>query len=367
MDKKLKQLVWQKCVKYLQNTIPIQNFLEYINPLQIHIKKNKLIILTPNDYVKDKIEKNYLSIIKNVIYNISDEINDIEIITGSILTSINHHKKENDKNNISKICINMHINELLYKKINNFAKAAILSTIKSPGKLYNPIFIYGEENKCRFHIAKNIFNNLKLLHKKLNIQFFNITTISKQIDQFYNKIDILILYEIHCLKDNALLQNNLTNIITTLINKKKQIIILSDVNPIKLKNINTKLILLLSSGLIIKLNNYNIKTEKKPLKNSNSNKNISITDIIKNVLIYYNLNSDVLKLRRRTKSLVKIRHIIFYLCKELTVNSLSEISNALGSYTHATVLYSYKKIKTLIKKENPIINEINDIKILILS
>lgn len=211
MDKNIKKIIWQKCIKYLQNTISIKNFLECINPLQIYIKKNVITILTPNEYIKKRIEKNYISIIENIIQN--------------------------------------------------------------------------------------------LVSKKYKI-IVNIGAIIKNVNYTYEA------------------------------NKKTQ-------------EKNTKLTIPLS---------YKIKNEI-----DYYNKNIPIEKIIEYVITYYNIPIDQIKNKKRTKSIVRIRQIIFYLCKNFTNLSLSEIGSLIGNYKHPTVLYSYKKIKKLIKIKDNIKTEIEDI------
>lgn len=337
MNKKIKNIFWQTCTKYLQNTMPMKNFIEYICPLQTYIEEKTLILLSPNNYIKEKIEKNYLSIIKNVIQNISDDNYKIKIIIGSI-----KQNKQNIEKNIK--------NEL--KNINNFAKSAIFMTIKNPGMLYNPIYIYEEKNTNKNNIINFIINNLtssnkNVKHTIIKNEIINLENLSKN-----NKL--VIIEEINLIKINLKSQKILQKTLELIIKNNIQLIITANENFNKLKNINKNTKKLIENGLIIKI--------IKNIKYTKIKKQISIDNIIKNTLTYYNMDMEKIKNKKRQKNIVLVRQIIFYLCKTLTNKTFSELSSLLGDYTNSNIMYSYKKIKNLIEKDINIKNEIQNIK-----
>lgn len=339
MNKKIKNIFWQTCTKYLQSTIPMKNFIEYICPLQTYIEEKTLILLSPNNYIKEKIEKNYLSIIKNIIQNISDENYKIKIIIGSI--------KQN-KQNIAQI-ENIK-NEL--KNINSFAKSAIFMTIKNPGILYNPIYIYEEKNTNKNNIINYIINNLTNSNK--NIKYTIIKNEIIKLENLFNTYKWLIIEEINLIKINLKYQQILQKTLELSIKNNTQLIITANENFNTLKNINKKTKKLIEHGLIIKI----IKNGKY----AKIKKQISIDDIIKHTLTYYNMDMEKIKNKKRQKNIVLIRQIIFYLCKTLTNKTFSELSTLLGEYTNSNIMYSYNKIKILIEKDINIKNDIQNIK-----
>lgn len=340
MNKKIKNIFWQTCIKYLQNAIPMKNFIEYICPLQTYIEEKTLILLCPNSYIKEKIEKNYLSIIKNIIQNISDENYKIKIIIGTAI----QNKKQLQNSTQSKK------NEL--KNINNFAKSAIFMITKNPGIIYNPMYIYEEKNTNNNNIINFIINGLTNSNK--NISYTIIKNDIINLENLLKNNKLLIIEELNLIKINSTAQKNLQTTLDLIIRNKIQLIITANENLNNLKNINEKTKKIIENGLIIKIikNKKNLKTIKQ----------ISIEKIIKNTLTYYNIEIDKIKNKTRQKNLVLVRQIIFYLCKILTNKTFSEISSLFGKYTNANIMYSYKKIKKLIEKDDNIKNEIQNIK-----
>ncbi len=83
--------------------------------------------------------------------------------------------------------------------------------------------------------------------------------------------------------------------------------------------------------------------------------------ILERVAIYYGLSKEDLKKSRRNKNLVLPRQITMYLIRELTELSLPEIGSFFGAKHHTTVLYSAKKIKADLKKNDKLKLAVNSL------
>ena len=72
---------------------------------------------------------------------------------------------------------------------------------------------------------------------------------------------------------------------------------------------------------------------------------ITIGDIISTVADHYNMPEKALLSANRSRDITQVRHVLAYLCKELTDCSLTEIGFKLGRRTHATMLHSVAIVK----------------------
>jgi len=93
-----------------------------------------------------------------------------------------------------------------------------------------------------------------------------------------------------------------------------------------------------------------------------SAKSINIESIQNIVAAHYNLNIQEMLSARRSRSLARPRQIAMYLAKHHTTNSLPEIGRKFSNRDHTTVIHAVKKIDELIKKDNEIKHNINEIK-----
>lgn len=70
----------------------------------------------------------------------------------------------------------------------------------------------------------------------------------------------------------------------------------------------------------------------------------NVRDILQATASFHQLSLDDLLGKRRTKDVVRARHIAMYLAREETEASLPQIGEALGGRNHSTVLHGYQKI-----------------------
>ncbi len=75
-----------------------------------------------------------------------------------------------------------------------------------------------------------------------------------------------------------------------------------------------------------------------------SEKRVTVDDIQKAVASYFDITVEDLHSKRRTKTVVRPRHIAMYLAKTLTTRSLPDIGRRFGGRDHSTVIHAVNKI-----------------------
>ncbi len=73
---------------------------------------------------------------------------------------------------------------------------------------------------------------------------------------------------------------------------------------------------------------------------------VTVSDVISSVAQHYNVPVKALTGQNRSREISHARHVAFYLSKELTDSSLTEIGFKMGRRTHATVLHSIMLVKS---------------------
>ena len=90
---------------------------------------------------------------------------------------------------------------------------------------------------------------------------------------------------------------------------------------------------------------------------------VEINEVQKTVSKYYGITVSDLVSSSRRQHLVRARQMAIYLCHNLTSLSLAKIGQNFGNRDHSTVLYSCEKLKELMKTNEEIKNDIENIKI----
>ena len=88
---------------------------------------------------------------------------------------------------------------------------------------------------------------------------------------------------------------------------------------------------------------------------------ISIEDIQKIVVAYYNLSMNDFLSARRSRHIARPRQIAMYLSKKLTTKSLPEIGRKFTGRDHTTVIHAIKKIEELMSKDRQFEHEVQSI------
>jgi chromosomal replication initiator protein len=99
-----------------------------------------------------------------------------------------------------------------------------------------------------------------------------------------------------------------------------------------------------------------LKKNIKPLKT------LTIIQVIKTIAEFYNIEEKNLFKKTRKREIVKPRQIAMYLLREDLSISYPYIGQKFGQRDHTTVIHAYRKISEIIKKDERLKQEINDIR-----
>ncbi|OHA89591.1 MAG: hypothetical protein A3C70_02445 [Candidatus Zambryskibacteria bacterium RIFCSPHIGHO2_02_FULL_43_14] len=106
---------------------------------------------------------------------------------------------------------------------------------------------------------------------------------------------------------------------------------------------------------MIDVRNY-IKNNAKPKKT------VAVKDVVRIVSDFYNIKEDSIYEKTRHKEVIRPRQIIMYILREDFNISYPSIGQKLGGRDHTTVIHSCEKIKTNIKEDQTLVEEVGQIR-----
>ena len=194
-------------------------------------------------------------------------------------------KTQISKSNIGKHYSNLNPNytfeNFIVGNSNKFAQAAALSVAENPGRIYNPLFLYGNSGVGKTHLMHAIGNYI-VEHSGKKVLY---VTSEQFIDEFlksirkdedgtnfnyveffknkYRNIDVLIIDDIQYLGGKQQSQQEFFHTFNNLFNDSKQIIVSSDRNPDDLKQLEERLRTRFSWGLGVNISppDYNLRRD----------------------------------------------------------------------------------------------------------
>ena len=168
---------------------------------------------------------------------------------------------------------NYEFSSFVVGKSNRLAHAASLAVAETPGKAYNPLFIWGGVGLGKTHLMHAIChyildkkNNLKVIYvssEKFINEFIQAIR-THQGDQFkekYRGVDILLIDDIQFLGDKQASQEEFFHTFDSLREIDKQVVICSDRPPAELKNVvEERLVSRFTWGLVTDIQPPDIET-----------------------------------------------------------------------------------------------------------
>ncbi len=379
MDSKM---IWQQFLEQIKKKISLISYNTWFKDLKLlTINNEEIVLITPYIVQKNHINENYKDEIEETFQEITGSIHNIIICMDGeykekVNTSIINNSLLDDEKaikefvDIKKTNLNPKytFDNFVVGDSNRFAFSSCLSVAQNPGKLYNPLFLYGKSGLGKTHLMHAIGNyilansNLKVLYTTTDEfmnEFISITkdTGNKEdnlnyIDLFkskYRDIDVLMIDDIQFLGSANATQQEFTNTFNNLYYKDKQIIICSDRSVDDLKMFADRLKTRFNWGLkaIISVPDYDLKVKIIKNKIKSGDLMIELSDDIIDY-IASNCGTDVRNLEGAITRLCAYSAI--WNINKLT---LENTLDALVEYTNGGMVYvdnSIKKIMSVTAK-----------------
>ncbi|MBF0363567.1 MAG: chromosomal replication initiator protein DnaA [Oligoflexia bacterium] len=306
---------------------------------------------------------------------------------------------------------------------NNMAYTSALSASKNPGKAYPTLYIHSGSGLGKTHLLHAVVNNIKDLFPALKIHFITARDFmsemcdamaTKKIFEFRKRyteqIDVLVVDDVHELKNKQGTQNELFHVFNELHNKHKQLVFTADRPPNEIDGIDDRIKTRLSWGLIVDIQRPDIETRIAILKKKAMDEDIFLSDdvlfyisntikdnirelegalirlgaysslmqvdvdlemakeqlsanlkrdpdnmtidrIIYAVSRYFKITSADIKSKSRNKNITLPRHIAMYLSNKLLNVTFREIGINFSNRDHTSVIHAVDKIKANLKSD----------------
>ena len=281
---------WEEIIQKLKVEYFLSNisFETWIRPLEVYDIVGDTLYLSINFKASiEHIQNKYLLPLKVCIAEVTGVEYDIKFIPKDIPDSeMAFYKMENNLNSrqeepkskpknkrINNISEQANLNpkytfdNFIVGDTNRFACSSAQAVAENPGKIYNPLFIYGKSGLGKTHLMHAIGNRISSNSDKVVLyvtssefiaDFTGMLRKDKNVDNYevmnnfkekYRNIDVLIIDDIQFLAGADKSQDEFFHTFTELYDSNKQIIISSDRSPDDLKLLEERLLTRFRWGL----------------------------------------------------------------------------------------------------------------------
>ena len=286
-------IIWNNLLNNLKDKLTSLSYNTWFKETSLYkLNEGKAYIIVPMPIHKKHMMDNYAEMITSSLYDLTNNNYDLVFL---LQEEIDEELEKEEKKHVSlstdnkiennKVHSNLNPNYLFENFIvgnsNKFAHAAALSVAENPGKIYNPLFLYGNSGVGKTHLMHAIGNYIQNnLNKKVlyvtSEQFVDEFVKSNRKDESgtnfnyveffkdkYRNIDVLIIDDIQYLGGAQQSQQEFFHTFNNLFNDSKQIIVSSDRSPDDLKQLEDRLRTRFSWGLRVNISppDYNLRKD----------------------------------------------------------------------------------------------------------
>ena len=370
------------------------------------------------------------------VKNSSFFIDELEPTKDDLYKAIDSQVIEHQAGNTSnQIDINKTFNNFIIGPSNNIAHALALAVAKDPGKAYPALYIYGNSGLGKTHLIHAIANHIQMNKPNMRIcltsanRFMNemVDSIIKKNQsyefkkKYIEQTDILIIDDIHELKNKTTTQEMFFHIFNELIERGKQLVFTSDKTPKEIDGIEDRIRTRLSSALPVEIQQPDLETRIAILKKKavekdvylsddvvnlvakcvksnirelegcliklgavtsilkvdidlevakehlklneelENQKNLTIESITKTVSNYYKIPLGDIRGKAKTKEVALPRQVAMYLVSKMLKPTLKDNGQYFSNRDHSTVLHAIKTISDRIKTDGLLAQQVLDI------
>lgn len=318
---------------------------------------------------------------------------------------------------------------------NNLAFATAIAVSNDPGKRgkYPSLYLYSDSGLGKTHLLHAVANGIQDRYPELVVCLITARDFMKEminhiknksLDKFQKKysekIDVLMIDDIHELNNKQGTQNEFFHIFNELYNKGKQLIFTSDKRPNEIQGIEERIKTRLQWGLVVDIQKPDIETRLAILKKKANEldlyvpdealnlianthrssirelegslirlsafadvmnmeidtetvrellklndvadeKKASLESIAKAVSTHYKIPVADMKSKSRNKDITRARHVAIYLTRKIVSSTQQEIAKFYGNRDHSTVIHAVSSITEKLKTDRDLSKAIIDI------
>ncbi len=233
--------------------------------------ENDLCIVVSSDFIKSAIEKKVYSKIKSVyqlkynnkadcVFVVDKNFQKTSVYERSSVETTIVEKKQDDIVVETRYDLSF-FDELFVGGCNNLAITAAKNVVISPGKRFNPLFVYGKPGVGKTHLLKTIeasSNSSFYIDSESFLESYISGIKNNDIDNFKKRIrsvDILLVDDIQFFVGKKGVSEELFHTINYFLNNSKSVVLASDQKPQELNGFPDRLVSRILNGLVTDIEN----------------------------------------------------------------------------------------------------------------
>jgi chromosomal replication initiator protein len=307
--------VWGRACRHLRDTLSKDVFDRWIAVIEARsLDDDKLVLAVQNNFYQSWLEENYLSLIQDAVAAVNGRrltINFAIDRTASVDVAPPEARpapaqKQAPALPRQQLNPKYTFDTFVVGPSNSFPHAASLAVAQSPGRAYNPLFLYGGVGLGKTHLMQAIGNYVGNQNKATIAYVSSETFTNEYIDalqkkalvQFrkkYRNVDVLLIDDIQFLGGKERMQEEFFHTFNALFDSHKQIVLTCDRPASEIPGLEHRLVSRFEWGLVTELETPDVETRIAILRKKQEQLNLDLPVEVINYLAE-NIRSNIRRL-----------------------------------------------------------------------
>ena len=310
--------VWAKVLSHMEERLGSVTLSACFDDAEVvELNEDNLILYSPSDFRRDIIQRRYTGYIQDALKEIFNSDAKLLVLGDE---ELNARKTRGKTPHSMEFNPQFTFDNFVVGPSNRFAHSAAIAVSKTPGQVYNPLFIYGPPGVGKTHLLYAIANGIRKQNPSANIvyikgdQFTNelIAAIQsgKNIEfrSKYREADLFLVDDIQFIAGKESTQEEFFHTFNKLYEEHKQIVLTSDRKPDDMLTLEDRLRSRFLWGLTADINPPDYETRVAILKNKAQQLGLSLDDDVCNY-IAINITNNVRQIEGTVKKILAYRDL----------------------------------------------------------
>lgn len=302
MAKEKAEALWAQACRHLKGTLSKDIFDRWISVISARsLSEDALVLSVANDFYQTWLEENYVPLIQDAVVAAGGEPLKIQfrvdqavappLPPAAEMDSPPARSSPREKAPRSSTPLNPKytFDTFVVGPSNNFAHGASLAVAQSPGRAYNPLFLYGGVGLGKTHLMQAIGQQVATSGRSavcyqtcegFTNEYIDALT-RKELVQFrrkYRSCDVLMVDDIQFLSGKERMQEEFFHTFNALFDAHKQIILTCDRPASEIPDIEHRLVSRFEWGLVTELEPPDVETRIAILRKKQAQLNVCLPD-----------------------------------------------------------------------------------------
>ncbi len=312
---------WARILAYVKEVVSEQTFRTWFSPLSAgEFDRSRLTIVVPNPFYSDWLQEHYSELLTQAVgavfsegvamsFVVSDDYSDTArplapsessdggdaaatngVMNGAGARASGMRQARVAGQDDGLLNPRFTFENFVVGKSNEFCFAACEAVAKSPGNVYNPLFIYGGVGLGKTHIMQAIGHRLRQNRPSSHVRYVSSEKFMNEMIQSiqrgttfefkrrYRSADLLFIDDIQFLTGKESTQEEFFHTFNTLYDAHKQIVITSDRPPKALNDLEDRLVSRFNWGLVSDISAPDYETRVAILRRKAEAENMEISN-----------------------------------------------------------------------------------------